>query len=196
MQKSSQKYIWSSGKHYFQLWRKNISPVSQSLVIKYLGETLRWEISNFLKVEMQLERIKIVPPFIFAPYQRKKIDCQNMWVVYCGGKNPVKQKIRYAYYNLIKCNLRFRGGCASFWLEGKERQSAGARCNFDFFSCSSQPSMVHWLSSPIFPCSVVWLFGCLSRYGNIRLNLTSTCPRPPKPIHFLKAYDNSYSKMN
>ena len=34
--------------------------------------------------------------------------------------------------------------------------------------CSSQPSMVHWLSSSIFPCS----FGrSLSRYGNIRPNL-------------------------
>ena len=32
---------------------------------------------------------------------------------------------------------------------------------------SSQPSMVHWLSSPIFPCSVVWLS---SRYGNTRPN--------------------------
>ena len=31
--------------------------------------------------------------------------------------------------------------------------------------CSSQPSMVHWLSSSIFPfCR---LFVCLSRYGNI-----------------------------
>ena len=28
-------------------------------------------------------------------------------------------------------------------------------------SCSSQPSIVHWLSSPIFPCSVVRLFGWL-----------------------------------
>ena len=25
-------------------------------------------------------------------------------------------------------------------------------------NCSSQPSMVHWLSSSIFPCPVVWLF--------------------------------------
>ena len=42
-------------------------------------------------------------------------------------------------------------------------------------NCSSQPSIVHWLSSSIFPC----LFVCLSvspsvrpsRYGNIRPNL-------------------------
>ena len=27
-------------------------------------------------------------------------------------------------------------------------------------NCSTQPSMVHWLSSSIFPCSVVRLFGC------------------------------------
>ena len=40
--------------------------------------------------------------------------------------------------------------------------------------CSSQPSMVHWLSSSIFPFLSVG--------------------RPA--IHFLKAYDNSYSKMN
>ena len=58
--------------------------------------------------------------------------------------------------------------------------------------CSSQPSIVHWLSSSIFPC----LVGCLSRYGNTRPNLISSCPTPPKPIHFQKAYDNSYSKMN
>ena len=35
-------------------------------------------------------------------------------------------------------------------------------------NCSSQPSMVHWLSSPIFPCSSVVR---LSRYGDIRPNL-------------------------
>ena len=34
--------------------------------------------------------------------------------------------------------------------------------------CSSQPSLVHWLSSSIFPCSVV---RSLSRYGNIRPNI-------------------------
>ena len=34
--------------------------------------------------------------------------------------------------------------------------------------CSSQPSMVHWLSSSIFPC---WLVVRSSRYGNIRPNL-------------------------
>ena len=58
--------------------------------------------------------------------------------------------------------------------------------------CSSQPSMVHWLSSPIFPC----LFGCSSRHGNTPPNLTSSCPRPPKLKHFLKAYDDSCLKMN
>ena len=55
---------------------------------------------------------------------------------------------------------------------------------------SSQPSMVHWLSSSIFPCSVD---RCPSRYGIIFSSSTSSCP---KPMHFLKAYDNSYSKMN
>ena len=50
--------------------------------------------------------------------------------------------------------------------------------------------MVHWLSSPIFPCSVV------------RPAMVTSSPPPlllaktPKPIPFLKAYDNSYSKMN
>ena len=50
--------------------------------------------------------------------------------------------------------------------------------------------MVHWLSSPIFPCSVV------------RPAMVTSSPPPlllapdPKPIHFLKAYDKSYSKMN
>ena len=46
--------------------------------------------------------------------------------------------------------------------------------------CSSQPSMVHWLSSPIFPCSFVRL----SRYGNTRPNLTSSCPTPQNPYIF------------
>ena len=68
---------------------------------------------------------------------------------------------------------------------------------FRIHFCSSQPSMVHGLSSSIFPCSVVWLVvRLLSRYGNTSSNLTSSCPTPPKPIHFLKAYDDSYSKMN
>ena len=43
---------------------------------------------------------------------------------------------------------------------------------------------------------LVCLFSCLSRVGNTRPNLTSTCPRPPKPKNFVKAYDNSYSKIN
>ena len=63
-----------------------------------------------------------------------------------------------------------------------------------YIYCSSQPSMIHWLSSPIFPCLL--FVRSLSRYGNTRLNLTSSCPRPPKPIHFLRAYDDSCSKMN
>ena len=49
--------------------------------------------------------------------------------------------------------------------------------------CSSQPSIVHWLSSSIFPC---WLFGCSSRNGDIWPNLTSTCPTPPNPYIFWK----------
>ena len=42
----------------------------------------------------------------------------------------------------------------------------------------------------------VHLFVCLSRYGDTRPNLHFYLPQTPKPIHFLKAYDNSYSKMN
>ena len=43
-----------------------------------------------------------------------------------------------------------------------------APCGHNADCCSSQPSMVQWLSSPIFPfCS----FSRLSRYGDIRPNL-------------------------
>ena len=49
-------------------------------------------------------------------------------------------------------------------------------------NCSSQPSMFHWLSSPIFP----FLFVCPSRYGDIFSSSTSTCPRPPNPYIFWK----------
>ena len=67
----------------FNFEEKNISPVSQSLVIKYLRETLRWEISNFLKVEMQLERIKLVPLFILSGKNKlsKYVSC-----IYYGKK--------------------------------------------------------------------------------------------------------------
>ena len=34
-----------------------------------------------------------------------------------------------------------------------------------------------------------------SRYGDIQPNVHFYFPQTPKPIHFLKAYDNSYSKM-
>ena len=68
--KESRNPVWNTFDHLesiaFNFEEKNISPVSQSLVIKYLRETLRWEISYFLKVEMQLERIKLVPLFIFS----------------------------------------------------------------------------------------------------------------------------------
>ena len=43
-------------------------------------------------------------------------------------------------------------------------------CYLDLPNCSSQPSMVHWLSSPIFPC----LFGCPAM-------VTSSPPPPPSP---------------
>ena len=63
-------------------------------------------------------------------------------------------------------------------------------------NCSSQQSLVHWLSTTQW-VALSFLVSCLlSRHRDIRPNLTSTCPRPPKPIHFQKAYDNSYSKMN
>ena len=54
---------------------------------------------------------------------------------------------------------------------------------FVYENCSSQPSLVHWLSSHIFPCS---LSSSLSRYGNTRPNLTSCCPTPPNPYIFWK----------
>ena len=38
-------------------------------------------------------------------------------------------------------------------------------------NCSSQPSLVHWLSSSIFPCLFVCPSFRPSRYGNIRPNL-------------------------
>ena len=54
----------------------------------------------------------------------QKINCQKMWVVYCKNKSFDKKLEIHIYYILIKRNLRFRGGCASFWLEGKERRGA------------------------------------------------------------------------
>ena len=48
--------------------------------------------------------------------------------------------------------------------------------------CSSQPSIVHWLSSSIFPCLVVRS----SCHGNIWPNLTSSCPTTPNPYIFRK----------
>ena len=64
-------------------------------------------------------------------------------------------------------------------------------------NCSSQPSMVHWLSSPLFPCL------SLSCHGDIP---TSTCPRPPNPYIFWKlmiiaiqrwiGYTNTKTKTN
>ena len=47
--------------------------------------------------------------------------------------------------------------------------------------CSSQPSIVHWLSSSIFPCSVV----CPAMVTSDQ-NSTSTSPRPPNPYIFWK----------
>ena len=49
---------------------------------------------------------------------------------------------------------------------------------FTFHNCSSQPSMVHWLSSSIFPCSLFVVRPAM---------VTSPCylPQTPKFIHFL-----------
>ena len=46
--------------------------------------------------------------------------------------------------------------------------------------CSSQPSMVHWLSSPIFPFC---LFVCPAMVTSYQIS-TSTSPRPPNPYIF------------
>ena len=53
----------------------------------------------------------------------------------------------------------------SFHFEMPGHDLLSASENYAF--CSSQPSMVYWLSSSIFPCSFV----CSSRYGNIWPNL-------------------------
>ena len=51
------------------------------------------------------------------------------------------------------------------------------------YICSSQPSMVHWLSSPIFPfCSFVCRPAMVTSYQIS----TSTSPRPPNPYIFWK----------
>ena len=61
------------------------------------------------------------------------------------------------------------------------------------FAHLSLPWSIGWVAlSFLFVCSFVRP----SRYGNIRPNLHFYFPHTPKPIHFLKAYDNSYSKMN
>ena len=46
-----------------------------------------------------------------------------------------------------------------------------------FHHCSSQPSMVHWLSSPIFPCSFVRLFGCPAMVTPVQISLL-VAPHP------------------
>ena len=56
-------------------------------------------------------------------------------------------------------------------------------------NCSSQPSMVHWLSSSIFPCLVVRSVGCPAMVTPVQISLLVA-----PPIHFLKAYDNSLQK--
>ena len=48
------------------------------------------------------------------------------------------------------------------------------------FFCSSQPSIVHWLSSSIFPCSFICSFVCPAMVTPDQIS-TSTCPRPPNP---------------
>ena len=42
-------------------------------------------------------------------------------------------------------------------------------------NCSSQPSMVHWLNSPIFPC---WLFGCRAMVTSPLLFAPDPPPNP------------------
>ena len=73
---------------------------------------------------------------------------------------------RLCLYHNILCS------CSLKLLYHGLTAGASARCSnslsmfhSSFQYCSSQPSMVHWLSSPIFP------FVCPSRYGNILPNL-------------------------
>ena len=45
------------------------------------------------------------------------------------------------------------------------------------YFCSSQPSIVHWLSSPIFPCSFVRSFGCPAMVTPVEISLL-VAPHP------------------
>ena len=76
-----------------------------------------------------------------------------------------------------------KGGPTSFptFIGGRSPQSCTVTdFEMETSNCSSQPSMVHWLSSSIFP----FLFVRPSRHGDISPNLTSTCPTPPNPYIF------------
>ena len=112
------------------LKKKDISPVSQRLGIKYLRETLRWEISYFLKVEMQLERIKLVPLFIFSAKNKlsKHVSCILWGKKSCETIN--KKCILQPYKMQLEISWRLRQ--LLIGREGAARCSS-AHCNFDFF---------------------------------------------------------------
>ena len=112
---------------------------------------------------------------------------QDIWPMPLESKTSLKaQKGRTLYITVRFC---FNGVTLSLLSKRIESSTQSTPTTY----CLSQPSMVHWLISSIFPCLP---FVRLSCYGNTRPNLTSIWPRPLKPIHFLKAYDDSYSKMN
>ena len=117
-----------------------------------------------------------------APSSIPIILVDRSWRKVCSEENK----------NLVRKGAHFKYSFMSCLLWSTLLQlSSSSLLKWNYHYCSSQPSIVHWLSSPIFPCS---LFVC--SFVPLWWHPHFYLPPTPKPIHFLKDYDKSYSKMN
>ena len=96
---------------------------------------------------------------------------------YATAQKSLQRFLQRAFYISLYFTLCFCfSNCGSYFYwpfnSYNFRNSNTRKCmGFVFIylsNCSSQPSMVHWLSSSIFPSSA---FVCSSRFGDIRPNL-------------------------
>ena len=88
-----------------------------------------------------------------APSSIPIILVDRSWRKVCSEENK----------NLVRKGAHFKYSFMSCLLWSTLLQlSSSSLSKWNYHYCSSQPSIVHWLSSPIFPCS---LFVCPSHYG-------------------------------
>ena len=109
------------------------------------------------------------------PHLLSKLDSLPFYPWPDLSENMTSRKIKLCLLKRAPCEHPISG-------EKRWKENQFFKCKaFQSRNCSSQPSMVHWLSSSIF--AFVCLFVCPAMVTPDQISI-STSPRPPNPYIF------------